>query len=101
MASTSKKIRKNQTRRAIDTVINETLFPDSQTERPGRSNIHNINSSLVTYTVALQKESTPFTIQSLKPPQTSYTRHIRASCNIKNEAKFPVIDNKKKKLSPK
>ena len=38
-----KKITKDQVRREIDTVINETLFPVSQTERPGRSNRHNIN----------------------------------------------------------
>ena len=41
------KAKKDQTRRAIDTKINETLFPDSQIERPGRSNRHNNNSSLI------------------------------------------------------
>ena len=57
-----KKIQKDQARRAIDTVINETLFPDSQTEKLGRSNRHNIKSSIVTYAASLQKESTPSTI---------------------------------------
>ena len=42
------KAQKDQARRAIDIVINETLFPDSQTERPEKSNRHNINASLVT-----------------------------------------------------
>ena len=55
MTSASKKSQKDQSRRAIDIVINETLFPESQTERPGRSNRHNINASLVTYAAALQK----------------------------------------------
>ena len=48
------KARKDQTRKVIDTVSSEALFPDSKIERPGRSNIHNINSSLSTYDVALQ-----------------------------------------------
>ena len=61
-----KKVQKDQTRRSINNIINEKLFPDSQTERPGRLNRHNINSSLVTYAVSLQKESTLSTIQSLK-----------------------------------
>ena len=50
-----KKSPKDQTRRAIDTVISETLFPDFQTKIPGRSNIHSINSSLVIYAAVLQK----------------------------------------------
>ena len=63
-----KKAQKDNTRRAIDNVINETLFPDSQTERPGRSNIHNINFSLVTYTTVLQKNPH-------LPPSNSYNHH--------------------------
>ena len=49
-----KKLQKYQARRVIDIFINETLFTDSQIERLGRSNIQNINYSLVTYAVALQ-----------------------------------------------
>ena len=94
-----KKSQKDQARRAIDTVISETLFPDSQTERPGRSNRHNINDSLVSYAAALQKESTPSTIQFLQPPQNAYKRHIRASYDIENDTSFPTIENKKKKHS--
>ena len=94
-----KKTQKDQARRAIDTVINETLFPESQTERPGRSNRHNINASLVSYDAALQKESTLFTIQFLQPPQNAYKRHIRASYDIENTKSFPNIENKKKKYS--
>ena len=76
-------------------------FPNFQTERLGRSNIHNINSFLVTYATALQKESTPSTIQFLQLAQNAYKRHIRASYDIKNEASFPVIEHKKKKPSTK
>ena len=94
------KSQKDQARRAIDTVINETLFPDSQTERPGRSNRHNINASLVSYAAAFQKESTTSTIQFLQPPHNAYKRHIRASYDIENTKSFPNIENKKKKYSP-
>ena len=87
----------DQTRKATDIVINETLFYDSKTEIPGRSNRYNINSSLVTYAAALQKESTSSTIQLLQPPQNAYKRHIRVSYDIENRASFPVIGNKKKK----
>ena len=86
-----KKAQKDQARRAIDIVINETIFPDSQTERHGRSNRHSINSSLVTYATVLQKESTPSTIIFLQPPQNAYKYHIRASYDIENEASFPII----------
>ena len=48
-----KKTQKDQTQRAIYTVINETLFPYSQVERSGRSNKHNINFSLVTNTASI------------------------------------------------
>ena len=95
------KAQKDQARRAIDTVINETLFPDYQTERPGRSNKYNINSSLVTYAAALQKESTYSTIQFIKPPHNAYKRPNRVSYDLDNDAFFPVIDNKKNKSSPK
>ena len=94
-----KKAQKDQARRAIDIVINETLFPDSQTEKPGRSNRHNINASLVTYAAALQKEPPTSTIQFLQPPQNTYKRHIHASYDIENEASFPDINNKKKRHS--
>ena len=57
-----KKARKDQARQEIDQVINDTIFPDSQINKPGRSNRHNINSVLVSYTAALQKEATPTTI---------------------------------------
>ena len=90
-----KKPLKDQARRSIDTVISETLFPKSQTERLDRSNRYNINSFLVTYAAALQKEST---IQFLNSPQNAYTRHTRASYDIENEVSFPVIDNKKKNI---
>ena len=62
MASNSQKIKKNQAKQEIDQVINDTIFPDSQVGKPCRSNRYNINSVLVSYTVALQKEATPTTI---------------------------------------
>ena len=60
----------------------------------------NINSSLVFYAAALQKQSTLSTIEFRKPPQNGYKHHIRASYDIGNEVSFPVIDNKKKKSPP-
>ena len=62
MVSNSKKARKDQTRQEIDQVINDTIFPDSQIDKPGQSNRHNINSVLVYYAAALHKEATPTTI---------------------------------------
>ena len=50
-----KTIRKNQTQREIDSIINNTFFPEFQTETAGRSNRYNINTSLVIYTAVLQK----------------------------------------------
>ena len=94
------KSEKGQARRAIDNVINETLFPDSQTERPGRSIKYNIHSSLVIYVATLQKDSTPSTIRFINSPQNSYKRPIRASYDIDNDAFFPVIDNKGKNHLP-
>ena len=44
-------------------VINNTTFPLNQTDRSGRSNRFNINSSLVIYTAALQRKFTPTSIQ--------------------------------------
>ena len=96
-----KKSQKNQPRRAIDNVINETLFPDSQTKRLGKLNRHIIKASFVTYTAALHKKSTLFAIQFLQPPQNTHKHHIRGSCDIENEASFPVIEHTKKKPSPK
>ena len=46
----------------INKIINNTIFLDSQIEKPGRSNRHNINFVLVSYAVALQNEATPTTI---------------------------------------
>ena len=39
-----KKSQKDQARREIDLVINNTIFPESQVAKPSRSNRHNINS---------------------------------------------------------
>ena len=100
MAYTSEKSPERSSQKSYRyTVINDTLFPDSQTERPGRSNRHNINTTLVSYVEALQKESTPSTIQFLQPPQNAYKRHIRASYDIENTKSFPNLENKKKKYS--
>lgn len=66
-----KKAQKDQTKKAIDTMISDTLFPDFQTEKTGRSNGHNINYSLVTNVAALQKEFTHSTIKLLNPPQNA------------------------------
>ena len=99
MDSNSKKARKNQTRQEIDQVINNTIFPDSQIDKLGRSNRHNINSVLVSCAVALQKEATPTTIQFHNPPQYTVKRHIRASYDLDNPNTFPTIGNKKGKTS--
>ena len=95
-----KKSQTDQLRRSIDTVINKILFFDSQTEIPGQSSRHNINSSLVTYATALQKESIPSTIQFLNSPPNAYERHIRASYDIGNADSFPAINNKKETIIP-
>ena len=92
-----KKSRKDQARQEIDQVINDTIFPDSQVDKPGRSNRHSINSVLVSYTAALQKEATPTTIQFHNPPQHTVKRHIRASYDVDNPNTFPAIGDKKKK----
>ena len=42
----------------MDRIINDTVYPESHIERPGRSNRHNINTALVTYATSLQKEIT-------------------------------------------
>ena len=67
MVSRRKKAEKDQTRRAIDSTINEIIFPGSQTETPGRSSRHAINNSRATYDASLQKESTPSTINFFNP----------------------------------
>ena len=59
---------KDQTRQEIDQVINNTIFHEFQVAKPGRSNRHNINSVLVSYATALQKETTSTTIQFHNPP---------------------------------
>ena len=90
-----KKFQKDQVRRAIDTVINEILFLDPQIKKPGRYNKYNINSCLVTYDAALQKEATLSTIQFTNPPQNAYKSPIRASYDIDNDTSFPAIEEKK------
>ena len=96
-----KKARKDQTRQEIDQVINDTIFPDSKIDKPSRSNRHNINSVLVSYAVALQKEAILTTIQFHNPPQHTVNRHIRASYDVDNPNTFPTIGNKKGKNSTK
>ena len=93
-----KKSRKDQARQEIDQVINDTIFSDSQINKPGRSNRHNINSVIVSYAAALQKEATPTTIQFNNLPQHTVKRHIRASYDVDNPKTFPTIGNKKEKL---
>ena len=94
MVSHCKKSKKDQARQEIDQIINDTIFPDSQIEKPGRSNHHNINSVLVSYAAALQKEATPTTIQFHNSPQHVVKRHIRASYNVDIINVFPAIGNK-------
>ena len=94
-----KKAKKDQTRTDIDQIINDTIFPDSRTEQPSRSNRHNINYVLVSYAVALQKETTPTTIQSHNLQQHAVKRHIQASYDIDNINTFSDIGNKKGKIS--
>ena len=96
-----KKSRKDQARQEIDQVINDTIFSDSQIDKPGRSNRHNINSVLVSYAAALQKQATPTAIQFHNPPQHTVKRHIRASYDVENPNTFPTIGNKKGKTSKK
>ena len=98
MASNIQKIKKSQAKQEIDQVINDTIFPDSQVDKPGRSNRHNINSVLVSYAAALQKEAIPTTIQFHNPPQHTVKRHIRVSYYVDNPNTFPAIGNKKGKI---
>lgn len=77
-----KKVKTYQARQEIYQIINDIIFSDSQIEKPGRSNRHNINSVLVSYTAALQKEATPTTIQLHNPPQHAVKRYIRASLSF-------------------
>ena len=44
MASNSQKARKDQARQEIGQVINDTIFPDSQINKPVRSNRHIIKN---------------------------------------------------------
>ena len=85
--------RKDQARQEINQVINDTIFPDSQIDKPGRSNRHHINSVLESYAAALQKEATPTTIQFHNPPQHIVKRHIRASYDVDNPNTVPIIGN--------
>ena len=52
-----KKSKKDQTRTDIDQIITDTIFPDSQVDKPGWSNCHNIKSVLVSCAAFLQKEA--------------------------------------------
>ena len=99
MASYRKKSQKTQARQEIDLVINNTIFLESQVAKPSHSNRHNIISVLVSYAVALQKETTPTTIQFHNPPQYTVKRHINASYDVDNITAFPAIGNKKGKIS--
>lgn len=96
-----KKSQNDQARQEIDLVINNTIFPDSQVVNSGRSNRHNINSVVVSYVAALQKEATPITIQYHNPPQHTVKRHIRASYDLDNITAFAAIGNTKGKTSKK
>ena len=92
-----KKTKKDQARQEIDQIINDTIFPNSQVEKPGRSNHNNINSVLVSYAEARQKEAITTTIQFHNSPQYAIKRNIQASYNVDNINVFPAIGNKKGK----
>ena len=62
MVSHREKVNKYQVRQEIDQIIYDTIFPDYQIEKAGRSDHHNINSVLVSYPAVVQKEATPTTI---------------------------------------
>ena len=94
-----KKVRRYQARTDIDKIINDTIFPDSQIEQPGRSNRYNINSVLDSYAVALQNEGTPTAVKFHNPPQHTVKRHIHASYDVDNINTFSDIGNKKGKMS--
>ena len=70
------KKQEKQASQEIDQIISDTIFPDSKIEKLDRSNQHNVNSVLVSYAVALQKEATSTTIQFHNPPQHDFKRHI-------------------------
>ena len=70
------KSQKDNTRTAIDQIINDIIFPDSKIERPSRANRHNINTPLVTYAADLQKANTTSTIQFHNPSQNAVKRNI-------------------------
>ena len=89
-----KKSQKDNARIAIDQIINDTIFPDSQVTKPGRENRHNINASLVTYVDTFQKTNTPSTIQFHHPPQNTVKGNIRASYGINQLDSFPNLNKK-------
>ena len=80
------KSQKDHTRTSIDQIVNDKILPDFQVDKPGRSNRHNINTSLIIYTAALQK---------LNAPSTILFHNIRASYDIDTLCSFLNLDNKK------
>ena len=68
------KARKDQVRKDIDNIINETSFSHG-VECPGRSNRYNINTALISYTVAQQKESTPSNVHYHHVPSHTFKRN--------------------------
>ena len=101
MVSRSKKVQKERARNDIDQIINDIIFPESQVEKPGRYNRHNINLVLISYAYALQKEATSTTIQFQNTQQHVVKRKIKASYDLENKYSFPAIETKSKTFKKK
>ena len=93
------KFQKDNARTPIDQIINNTIFPESQVEKPSRANRHNINTSLVTYATILPQANTPISIKFYNLPENTVKRKIQASYDIAKIDTFPNIENKKIKSS--
>ena len=92
-----KKFQKDNTRTVIDQIINDTIFPESQVDKPGRANRYNINISLAIYVASPQQANVPTSIQFHNPPQNIVKHNIRASYNIDKIDTFFNLENKKTK----
>ena len=80
--------------------MNTTSFPPS-TERPDRSNRYNIDTSLVSNAVALQKESTSFEKQYNHASKHAFKQNANVSYDVEDKRLFLTLNNKKTKLTEK
>ena len=95
---TTKK-QKEQARHDTDNIINNTTFLNS-IERSGRSNRYSIDTALVSYTAALQKESTPRDQQYHHAPKNAFKRNFNVSYDVEDERVLPTLNLKNNNRNP-